>query len=124
MHTPPLAARRRQLSRPLRHAPQTTLLPCRCARASSFFRAWLPACSCAPRRALLLRGHEGRLPAAAGGRTAWHQPPLSLCLRPTAPQGIADGSLTVGDAVLFVTLMQQLYGALSSLGWLDVLADA
>ena len=26
-----------------------------------------------------------------------------------AVQGVADGSLSVGDAVLFVTLMQQLY---------------
>jgi ABC-type transport system involved in Fe-S cluster assembly fused permease/ATPase subunit len=31
-------------------------------------------------------------------------------------QGIADGSLTVGDAVLFVTLMQQLYGPLNFFG--------
>ena len=31
-------------------------------------------------------------------------------------QGIADGSLTVGDAVLFVTLMSQLYGPLNFFG--------
>ncbi|KAI3430799.1 hypothetical protein D9Q98_009211 [Chlorella vulgaris] len=31
-------------------------------------------------------------------------------------KGIADGSLTVGDAVLFVTLMQQLYGPLNFFG--------
>lgn len=31
-------------------------------------------------------------------------------------QGIANGSLTVGDAVLFVTLMQQLYGPLNFFG--------
>ncbi len=32
------------------------------------------------------------------------------------PQGIANGTLTVGDAVLFVTLMQQLYGPLNFFG--------
>lgn len=31
-------------------------------------------------------------------------------------QGVADGSLTVGDAVLFVTLMQQLYAPLNYFG--------
>jgi ATP-binding cassette subfamily B (MDR/TAP) protein 6 len=31
-------------------------------------------------------------------------------------QGIAKGSLTVGDAVLFVTLMQQLYAPLNFFG--------
>ncbi len=35
---------------------------------------------------------------------------------PARPQGIANGSLTVGDAVLFVTLMQQLYGPLNFFG--------
>lgn len=35
---------------------------------------------------------------------------------PRFPQGIANGSLTVGDAVLFVTLMQQLYGPLNFFG--------
>lgn len=43
---------------------------------------------------------------------ASRQPPLP----PTPLQGIADGSLTVGDAVLFVTLMQQLYGPLNFFG--------
>lgn len=33
-----------------------------------------------------------------------------------ALQGVADGSLTVGDAVLFVTLMQQLYAPLNYFG--------
>ncbi len=31
-------------------------------------------------------------------------------------QGVANGSLTVGDAVLFVTLMQQLYAPLNYFG--------
>lgn len=31
-------------------------------------------------------------------------------------QGVADGELTVGDAVLFVTLMQQLYAPLNYFG--------
>lgn len=35
---------------------------------------------------------------------------------PPTLQGIANGSLTVGDAVLFVTLMQQLYGPLNFFG--------
>lgn len=31
-------------------------------------------------------------------------------------QGVANGSLTVGDTVLFVTLMQQLYAPLNYFG--------
>lgn len=34
----------------------------------------------------------------------------------SALQGVADGQLTVGDAVLFVTLMQQLYAPLNYFG--------
>ena len=33
-----------------------------------------------------------------------------------APQGVAEGRLTVGDAVLFITLMQQLYAPLNYFG--------
>ena len=33
-----------------------------------------------------------------------------------AVQGVANGELTVGDAVLFVTLMQQLYAPLNYFG--------
>lgn len=40
-------------------------------------------------------------------------PGLSPCL---IGQGVANGSLTVGDAVLFVTLMQQLYAPLNYFG--------
>ena len=46
------------------------------------------------------------------------QPPV-LCYR---LQGIANGSLTVGDAVLFVTLMQQLYGPLNFFGTCELAA--
>ena len=31
-------------------------------------------------------------------------------------QGVAEGRLSVGDAVLFITLMQQLYGPLNYFG--------
>ncbi len=33
-----------------------------------------------------------------------------------SPQGVANASLTVGDAVLFVTLIQQLYAPLNYFG--------
>ena len=36
--------------------------------------------------------------------------------RVTSSQGVAEGALTVGDAVLFVTLMQQLYAPLNYFG--------
>ena len=41
---------------------------------------------------------------------------VSLVNFPCAFQGVADGDLTVGDAVLFVTLMQQLYAPLNYFG--------
>ena len=50
--------------------------------------------------------------AALEERRAWP------CLGPLHPraQGVAEGSLSVGDAVLFVTLMQQLYAPLNFFG--------
>jgi ATP-binding cassette subfamily B (MDR/TAP) protein 6 len=40
-----------------------------------------------------------------------------VCARvPSCAQGVAHGTLSVGDAVLFVTLMQQLYAPLNFFG--------
>ena len=36
--------------------------------------------------------------------------------RAACDQGVAEGRLTVGDAVLFITLMQQLYAPLNYFG--------
>ena len=44
------------------------------------------------------------------------RPRLSVSLNCLCLQGVADGNLTVGDAVLFVTLMQQLYAPLNYFG--------
>ena len=60
------------------------------------------------------RGAQG----ATGGLAAPSHaiPPLHTRARTgllVCTKGIANGSLTVGDAVLFVTLMQQLYAPLN-----------
>lgn len=39
-----------------------------------------------------------------------------VTVRAACDQGVAEGRLTVGDAVLFITLMQQLYGPLNYFG--------
>ena len=81
--------------------------------------AWPPASACVsfcathadPAAVLVPHLHTRTM---LGGPPCPTTPNVSLPL--PRPQGIANGSLTVGDAVLFVTLMQQLYGPLNFFG--------
>lgn len=41
---------------------------------------------------------------------------MCVTMRAACNQGVAEGRLTVGDAVLFITLMQQLYAPLNYFG--------
>lgn len=63
-------------------------------------------------------GHRSPLARLATCHCACNPPPPTL-----PPQGIANGTLTVGDAVLFVTLMQQLYGPLNFFGTCESLTS-
>ena len=68
----------------------------------------LPRAACGGIGPVQLMAQVGCLPTPAAIASA----ALPCCV----VQGIANGSLTVGDAVLFVTLMQQLYGPLNFFG--------